>query len=224
MSSHGCYMCTHGHPHISSDGPLKTSSHLPVHIHVSPILTRLCCGKPSEVIPSFPLTQPLPSFLCSPPNPNPSGGLWGRRGSHKMTPEKPTRTHWVAHGLQRQPKFYDKTRETEKKGRKWGTGEGKNSVKFWAHTLRAPTLRASTLGLSPSDFRLFWVGPPPFGQPPFGLPPCGLPFFFFMSFFKRFCFFFFCLIFLVCTYLFWLVFVFFLQTFIFLLPCTSACV
>ena len=25
-----------------------------VHIHFSPILTRLCCGKPSEVVPSFP--------------------------------------------------------------------------------------------------------------------------------------------------------------------------
>ena len=47
-------MCTHGHPHISSRLPLKTSSHLTVHIHVSPILTRLCCGKPSEVVPSFP--------------------------------------------------------------------------------------------------------------------------------------------------------------------------
>ena len=47
-------MCTHGHPHISSHGPLKTSSHFAVHIHVLPILTRLCCGKPSEVVPSFP--------------------------------------------------------------------------------------------------------------------------------------------------------------------------
>ena len=33
--------CTHGHPHISSHRPLKTSSHPAIHIHVSPILT--CC-------------------------------------------------------------------------------------------------------------------------------------------------------------------------------------
>ena len=55
LSSHVCYMCTHGHPHISSHGLLKTSSHLAVHSHASPILTRLCFGKPSELLPSFPL-------------------------------------------------------------------------------------------------------------------------------------------------------------------------
>ena len=27
LSSHGWYMCTHGHPHISSHGPLPSSSH-----------------------------------------------------------------------------------------------------------------------------------------------------------------------------------------------------
>ena len=57
LYSHGCYMCPRGHPHISSRGPLKTSSHLAVHIHVSTILTRLYCGKPSEVVPSFPFGQ-----------------------------------------------------------------------------------------------------------------------------------------------------------------------
>ena len=51
LSSHGCDMCTHGHPHISGRGQLKTSSHFAVHIRVSPILTRSCCGKPSEVVP-----------------------------------------------------------------------------------------------------------------------------------------------------------------------------
>ena len=54
LSSHGCYMCTHGHPRISGHRPLKTSSHLAIHIPVSPILTCFCCGKPSEVVPSFP--------------------------------------------------------------------------------------------------------------------------------------------------------------------------
>ena len=44
------YMCTHGHPHISSYRPLKTSSHPAVHIQVSPVLTE----NPSEVVPSFP--------------------------------------------------------------------------------------------------------------------------------------------------------------------------
>ena len=59
LSSHGCCMCTHEHPHISSHGPLKTSSHLAVRIHVSPILTRLCCGRtPSEVVPNFPFLGP----------------------------------------------------------------------------------------------------------------------------------------------------------------------
>ena len=45
LSSHGCYMCTHGLPHISCHGPLKTSSHFAVHTHVSTIPTRLCCVK-----------------------------------------------------------------------------------------------------------------------------------------------------------------------------------
>ena len=45
LSSHGCYMCTHGHLHISSRGLLEASSHFAVHSHVSPILTRLCCGR-----------------------------------------------------------------------------------------------------------------------------------------------------------------------------------
>ena len=53
LSSHG-YICTHGHPHFSSHGPLKASSHLAVHIHVSPILTLLCYGRTSDVVPSFP--------------------------------------------------------------------------------------------------------------------------------------------------------------------------
>ena len=48
-------MCTHGHPHISGHGPLKTSSHFAVHIHASPIQTRLCCGRTSEVVPTLPL-------------------------------------------------------------------------------------------------------------------------------------------------------------------------
>ena len=34
-------LSSHGHPHISSHGPLKTSSHLAFHIHASPFLTRL---------------------------------------------------------------------------------------------------------------------------------------------------------------------------------------
>ena len=50
------YMCTHGDPLISSHGSLKTSSHLAVHIHVSPILTRLCCGRTSEVVPILPFS------------------------------------------------------------------------------------------------------------------------------------------------------------------------
>ena len=41
-------------PRISSHGPLKTSSHLAVHIHVSPILTRLCRGRTSQVVPILP--------------------------------------------------------------------------------------------------------------------------------------------------------------------------
>ena len=43
---------------ISSHGPLKTSSHLAVHIHVSPILTRLCCETTPEVVPILPLSGP----------------------------------------------------------------------------------------------------------------------------------------------------------------------
>ena len=77
LSSHGCYMCTTGHPHISSHGPLKTSSHFAVHIHVSPILTRLRCGKLSEAVPSFsvewvpfPPPPPLPPSPSSSPAPH----------------------------------------------------------------------------------------------------------------------------------------------------------
>ena len=43
----------------------KTSSHFAVHIHVSPILTRLCCGKPSEVVPSFPFEVPADHDLLT---------------------------------------------------------------------------------------------------------------------------------------------------------------
>ena len=49
-SSHGWYICTHGHPHISRHRPLKTTFTPAVHIHVS---TSLTCGiseKPSEVV------------------------------------------------------------------------------------------------------------------------------------------------------------------------------
>ena len=50
-------MCTHGHPHISSHGPLKTT-------HLSPILTRLCCGRTSEVGPSLPFHATPPGTLA----------------------------------------------------------------------------------------------------------------------------------------------------------------
>ena len=53
MSSHGWYMCTHGHPHVSSHGPLKTSSHPAVRIHVSPILTCRFVENPREWCPVF---------------------------------------------------------------------------------------------------------------------------------------------------------------------------
>ena len=46
-------MCTHGHPYISSHGPLKTSSHFAVHIHVSPILTRCIVENPRKWCPVF---------------------------------------------------------------------------------------------------------------------------------------------------------------------------
>ena len=50
-------MCTHGHPHVSTHRPLKTSSNLAVHIHVSPILTCCIVEKPSEVVPRFSLEE-----------------------------------------------------------------------------------------------------------------------------------------------------------------------
>ena len=46
-------MCTHGHPHISSHRPLKTSSHPAVHIHVSPILTCCIVENPRKWCPVF---------------------------------------------------------------------------------------------------------------------------------------------------------------------------
>ena len=59
-------MCTHGHPHISSHGPLKTSSQLAVGIHVSPIFTRLCCGRTLEVVSTLPFISPKPSPESTP--------------------------------------------------------------------------------------------------------------------------------------------------------------
>ena len=64
LSSLG-FMCTHGHPHISRHGPLKTSSHSAVRIHVSPILTRLCCGRTSEVVPILPFGSILVIDGCT---------------------------------------------------------------------------------------------------------------------------------------------------------------
>ena len=88
LSSHG-YMCTHGHPHISSHGPLKTSSHLAIHIHVSPILTRLCCGKPSEVVPSFPFKGAGPKEWAQTQKTwGPKGG--GPKGGPKISPFFPS--------------------------------------------------------------------------------------------------------------------------------------
>ena len=60
LSSHGCYMTTHGHPHISSHRPLKTSSHFAVHIHVSPILTRCIVENPRKWSPVFRSRSPSP--------------------------------------------------------------------------------------------------------------------------------------------------------------------
>ena len=46
-------MCTHGHPHIPSHRPIKTSSHCAVHIHVSPILTCCVVENPRKWCPVF---------------------------------------------------------------------------------------------------------------------------------------------------------------------------
>ena len=84
-SSHGSYMCTRGHPHISSHGPLKTSSHFAARIHVSSILTRLCFGKPSEVVPALPRWCKFSMLLCR---------GWGTscwRSSGTSTPRCPCR-------------------------------------------------------------------------------------------------------------------------------------
>ena len=53
LSSHGWYMCTHGHLHISCHRPLKTSSHPAVHILVSPILTCCIVENPRKWCPVF---------------------------------------------------------------------------------------------------------------------------------------------------------------------------
>ena len=39
----------------------------------------------------------------------------GRRGLHKMTPEKPKRAIWVVHGLKPRPQVHEKTPESERK-------------------------------------------------------------------------------------------------------------
>ena len=65
LSSHGCYMCTHGHPLISSHGLLKTSSHHAVHIHVSPILTRFCFGKRCQVFHQICLPDTWDCSFCT---------------------------------------------------------------------------------------------------------------------------------------------------------------
>ena len=72
-----------------------------------------------------------------------------RRGSHKMTPDKPRRTFWVVHGRVPRPQFHEKTHQEGKKQRKWGGRRKKKSAKFWPSTLWA-------------HFSGF--GPPPFGS------------------------------------------------------------
>ena len=52
------------------------------------------------------------------------GGLWGRQGSHTMTPEKPKRALWVVHGLESRPQFHEKTpRERQEKNEHCGSRE-----------------------------------------------------------------------------------------------------
>ena len=60
-------MCAHGHPHISSRN--RSRRHPAVHAHVSPILTRLLCGKPfgSGAQFSVALAPSLPNFQVTVP-------------------------------------------------------------------------------------------------------------------------------------------------------------
>ena len=72
--SHG-YMCTHDHDLCTSQAMDRTerSPHLQFHMHVSSILTRLCCGKPSCVVPSVPLPLPPTTTTYPPSGPHPTG-------------------------------------------------------------------------------------------------------------------------------------------------------
>ena len=86
------------------------------------------------------------------------GGLWGRQGSHTMTPEKPKRALWVVHGLESRPQFHEKTpRERQEKNEHCGSREKTKSEILGPPTLRGPTLWAhfSWNGASPSFFILF---------------------------------------------------------------------
>ena len=57
--------CTHGHPYISSHGPLNTSSHPAVHTHFSPILTCCIVGNPRKWCPVFHSPSLSPSVAAT---------------------------------------------------------------------------------------------------------------------------------------------------------------
>ena len=63
-----------------------------------------------------------------------------RRGSHKMTPEKPKRKLWVGHGLEPRPQFHEETSERERT--KFAAEKGKKPDILGSPPLRPPTLRA----------------------------------------------------------------------------------
>ena len=95
-------MCTHGHPHIPSHGPLKTSTHLTTHIHVSPVLSRLsvveyprkwCPVFHSPLSPELPKPQ-TPSFPPSLPALLPSSPLKNRPPKPQNL-QKPNLAHFA---------------------------------------------------------------------------------------------------------------------------------
>ena len=89
---------------------------------------------------------------------------WGRKGLHKMAPEKPKRAQWV-HGLVRAA--LHSTRRPRERKIIWG-GTGVKSAKFWAlhpsvpqpfkpTTLRTPNFSAHNLG--DRTFSRLWLPP-----------------------------------------------------------------
>ena len=96
----------------------------------------------------------------------------GSPGLHTTTRELQTCTFECPDATKHHQNSTRRPRDTKKS--ETVAGKGRKSAKFWALTLRGPTLLAPPFGPPPFGPPLFpGLGRPPFGSPPFGAHPSG---------------------------------------------------